>query len=210
MTEKEKMLNGFLYDTSDGELVHQRDMARDASERFNRTMESEKEKRLKILKGLLGGIGEDTEVFPTVKFDYGCNTFIGSGCYINFNAVFLDCAQIRLGNNVFVGPNVSFLTPIHLLLARERNLRTAADGHKYMMEYCLPITVEDNVWMGGSVTVMPGVTIGHDSVIGAGSVVTKDIPSGVIAVGNPCRVLRKITEADSVEGHGTAFGILRE
>ena len=110
----------------------------------------------------------------------------------------MDCAEIRLGDNVFVGPNTSFLTPIHPLLARERNIRIAPDGHTYLLETCRPIMVESNVWLGGSVTVMPGVTIGHDTVIGAGSVVTKDIPSGVVAVGNPCRVLRKITEEDSL------------
>lgn len=198
MTEKEKMLSGKLYDTSDTELENLRDIARDASEKYNRTSESEKVGRRKILEELLGAFGAGSEIYPTVKFDYGCNTYIGDRCYINFNAVFLDCAEIRLGNDVFVGPNVSFLTPIHPLLARERNIRTAADGHFYMIESCKPITVEHNVWIGGSVTIMPGVTIGHDSVIGAGSVVTKDIPSGVIAVGNPCRVLREITEADRV------------
>lgn len=123
------------------------------------------------------------------KLDYGCNTYIGARCYINFNAVFLDCAEIRLGNDVFAGPNVSFLTPVHPLLAKERNVRMAPDGHHYMIETCRPITVEDNVWLGGDVTILPGVTIGHDSVIGAGSVVTKSILPGVVAAGNPCKII---------------------
>lgn len=102
-----------------------------------------------------------------------------------------------LGNDVFVGPNVSFLTPVHPLLAKERNVRIAPDGHHYMIETCRSITVEDNVWLGGEVTILPGVTIGHDSVIGAGSVVTKNIPPGVVAAGNPCKIIRKITENDA-------------
>lgn len=197
MTEREKMVNGEWYDTSDPWLMEQRDKARDAAEQYNRTSEKETKLRRKILEDLLGNIGEHTEIFPTVKFDYGCNLYIGDRCYINFNAVFLDCAPIRLGNDVFVGPNVSFLTPIHPILSKERNVRTAPDGHRYMIERCLPITVEDNVWLGGDVTILPGVTIGHDSVIGAGSVVTKNIPAGVIAAGNPCKVIREITPEDA-------------
>lgn len=197
MTEMEKMLNGQWYDTSDPQLTTQRDYARDMSEKYNRTTESETQLRQDLLKQLLKSIGEQTELHPSIKFDYGCNTSIGDRCFINFNSVFLDCAKISLGNDIFVGPNTSFLTPIHPLLARERNRRTAPDGHSYMLECCKPITVEDNVWLGGDVTVLPGVTIGHDSVIGAGSVVTKDIPPGVVAAGNPCRVLREISEDDA-------------
>ncbi len=197
MTEKEKMLHGEWYDTSDPWLASQRKTARDVSEQYNRTSENEIEMRRSLLKGLLGSIGEDTEIYPAVKFDYGCNTYIGARCYINFNAVFLDCAKIRIGNDVFVGPNVSFLTPVHPLLAKERNVRIAPDGHRYMIEACRPITVEDNVWLGGDVTILPGVTIGHDSVSGAGSVVTKSIPPGVVAAGNPCKIIRKITENDA-------------
>jgi maltose O-acetyltransferase len=199
MTEKEKMLSGKLYKTSDEELVKQRDLARNVSALYNQTTEDQKERRQEILKGLLGSMGEGVEIFPSVQFDYGCNTYIGDNCYFNFNCTFLDCAEIRIGNNAFIGPNVSFLTPIHPLLARERNVQVDENGQNYMMEYCKPITVEDNVWFGGGVTVTPGVTIGHDSVIGAGSVVTKDIPPGVIAAGLPCRVIREITEQDSIE-----------
>ena len=128
------MLAGILYDTSDPELVSLRNIAWDSSEAFNRTLESQTEERRRILGGLLGSLGEGTEIYPTVKFDYGCNTYIGKYCYVNFNAIFLDCAEIRLGDNVFVGPNTSFLTPIHPLLARERNIRIAPDGHTYMLE----------------------------------------------------------------------------
>lgn len=121
MTEREKMLSGLLYDPSDPELSRQRDVARNMAAAFNRTTEEEKLKRQEILKALLGSMGEWTELYPSVQFDYGCNTYLGSRCYVNFNATFLDCAEIRLGDDVFVGPNVSFLTPIHPLLARERS-----------------------------------------------------------------------------------------
>lgn len=198
MTEKEKMLSGKIYKTSDKELVQQRDIARNASARYNQTTEDQKETRQQILKELLGSLGEGVEIFPTVQFDYGSNTYIGDNCYINFNCTFLDCVEIRIGNNVFLGPNVSLLTPIHPLLARERNVRIDEHGEKYMLESCKPITIEDNVWFGGNVTVTPGVTIGHDSVIGAGSVVTKNIPPGVVAAGVPCKIIREITEQDSV------------
>lgn len=194
MTEFEKMIGGQWYDTSDPELVAQRNKARNVSEAYNRTKEEQLSLRRELLQDLLGALGEHTEIYPTVKFDYGCNTYIGSCTYINFNAVFLDCAQIHIGSNVFIGPNCAFLTPVHPMLARERNMRIAPDGHTYLIESCKPITVEDNCWFGGNVTVMPGVTIGHDTVIGAGSVVTRDIPPGVVAVGNPCRVIREITE----------------
>lgn len=199
MTEREKMLAGLWYDPSDPELCRQRNHARDRAEEFNRTTESEKEKRQKILKALLGSMGQYSEIYPYVKFDYGCNTYLGDRCYINFNATFLDCGEIRLGSDVFFGPNVSFLTPIHPLRAEERNVRFAPDGHPYTLEACKPILVEDRVWIGGNVVILPGVTIGHDSVIGAGSVVTKNIPAGVIAVGNPCRVLRKVEESDRIK-----------
>lgn len=200
MTEREKMISGKLYKTSDPELVRLRNFARNASIKYNQTTEDQKEERQKILKELLGHIGEGSEIYPYVQFDYGCNTYIGDNCFINFNCVFLDCAEIRIGNNVFIGPNVSLLTPIHPLLAKERNIRIDEDGTRYMIESAAPITIEDNVWLGGGVTITPGVTIGHDSVIGAGSVVTKDIPPGVVAVGVPCRVIRQITEEDSVFG----------
>lgn len=198
MTEMEKMLSGAYYDPSDPELTSRRKNARNTAARFNATTEDQQVLRRILLKGILGGIGEGCELNPNVRFDYGCNVYMGDRCYFNFDTTFLDCAEIRFGNDVFVGPGVSFLTPVHPVLARERNLRQDADGRTYNLEAAKPIRVEDNVWIGGNVTVLPGVTIGHDSVIGAGSVVTRDIPSGVIAVGNPCRVLRPITEEDSV------------
>ncbi len=121
------------------------------------------------------------------KCDVGFNLSFGEDCFINYNSVFLDTGKITIGDNVFIGPNCSFYTPVHPLDVTQRNMR---------LEKALPIVVEDNVWFGGSVVVLPGVTIGNGSVIGAGSIVTSDIPEAVLAFGNPCKVIRKITEAD--------------
>lgn len=199
MTEKEKMLSGMLYDAYDEELVKQRIYARQSSAKFNQTDESEKNERQQILKELLGSIGENVEMSPNIQFDYGYNTYIGDNCYINFNCTILDCAEVHIGDNVLIGPNVSFLTPLHPILPEERKPHTDEKGNIYMLEYCKPITIGDNVWFGGGVIVNPNVTIGHDTVIGSGSVVTRDIPSGVLAAGVPCKVIRKITEADRLE-----------
>ena len=157
--------------------------------------------RKSLLKEVLGKIGEGTEINPDIKLDYGCNIYIGDRCYINFNSVFLDCAEICLGNDVFVGPGVSFVTPIHPMISSERNARLKSDGSYYMLEYAQPINIGDNVWICSNVTILPGVSIGSNTVIGAGSVVTKDIPSNVLAVGNPCRVIRNITEQDKVTNY---------
>ena len=201
MTEKEKMLKGFIYDTSDPELVKLRKIARGIARKFNNTTEDEVEIRKSLLKEVLGKIGEGTEINPDIKLDYGCNIYIGDRCYINFNSVFLDCAEICLGNDVFVGPGVSFVTPIHPMISSERNARLKSDGSYYMLEYAQPINIGDNVWICSNVTILPGVSIGSNTVIGAGSVVTKDIPSNVLAVGNPCRVIRNITEQDKVTNY---------
>lgn len=169
------------------------------------TNEDETILRTKMLQDVLGHLGEGSEINPDIKLDYGCNTYIGDWCYINFNSVFLDCAEIHLGNNVFVGPSVSFLTPLHPMLAGQRNVRFTKDGRPYTLESAKPIMIEDSVWICANVAVLPGVTIGHDTVIGAGSVVTRDIPPHSFAAGNPCRVIREITEADSMQGKVEAY-----
>lgn len=199
MTEREKMVDCLIYNPSDEELEKIRTFARQSSAKFNNTDDTEKEKRQEILKKLLGSIGDNVQMYPYINFDYGCNTYIGDNCYFNFNCTILDCAEVRFGNNVFVGPNSAFLTPVHPFLARERNFKEDKNGKKHIVLYSKPISIEDNVWFGGGVIVNPGVTIEHDTVIGSGSVVTKDIPSGVIAAGNPCRVIREITDEDTIE-----------
>lgn len=199
MTEREKMLCGKLYDPTDEELSELRKKARQAAIDYNNTNEDEVLIRAKILKEILGKYDESLVLEPFVRFDYGVNTYFGNGCFVNFNSVFLDCAEIHIGNNVFIGPNVSFYTPLHPLTAAQRKVRIRENGEAFDLEYAKPITVMDNVWLCGSVSVCGGVTIGENSVIGAGSVVTRDIPANVIAAGNPCKVIREINEDDIID-----------
>ena len=127
-----------------------------------------------------------------IQFDYGVFTEFGENCYANFNFTVLDCAPVKIGSNVFFGPNVSLLTPIHPMCWQERNQFVREDGVMTDREYAKPITIGSNCWICGNVTVCGGVTIGEGSVIGAGSIVTRDIPANVLAAGNPCRVIRQI------------------
>ena len=199
MTEKEKMLAGQLYDPADEELIALREKAHALSKQYNDTLETQEEEREAIMKELVPDLGEDAYLQGPIQFDYGCFTRIGENTYVNFNFTCLDCAPVKIGSNVFMGPNVSILTPVHPMRWQDRNLFVRADGVETDREYAKPITIEDNCWLGGNVTVCGGVTIGSGSVIGAGSVVTKDIPSGVFAAGVPCRVIREITDADRME-----------
>lgn len=199
MTEEEKMLAGKLYDPSDPKLDARRLLAHRLSMEYNNTLETDAEKRKAILAQLLPNCGEDTFLQGPLQFDYGCYTRFGKRCYANFNLVVLDVCPVTFGDDVFIGPNCSFVSPMHALLPEERNLKQRPDGSYYDLEYGKPITVGSNCWFGSNVTVCGGVTIGEGCVIGAGSVVTKDIPPHSLAVGNPCRVLREITEKDSVQ-----------
>ena len=196
MTEKEKMLAGLLYDPSDRELAKLRQQAHALSKAYNDTVEAQQELREEILRELLPGKGENVYLQGPVQFDYGCFTELGDNSYANFNFTCLDCAPVKIGTNVFMGPNVSLLTPVHPMRWQERNLFRKADGAMTDLEYARSITIEDNCWLAGNVTVCGGVTIGRGSVIGAGSVVTRDVPAGVFAAGCPCRVIREITEED--------------
>ncbi|MBR2742110.1 MAG: sugar O-acetyltransferase [Clostridia bacterium] len=198
MTEKEKMISKQWFDNSDPWLARQRAIADSTTIKYNNTPAEDTDTRNSLLSGLLGHIGRNCSIASGVKFDYGCNTYIGDDVVVNFNVVFLDCGEIHIGDRVLIGPGCSLLTPIHPTLPEERCFRTAADGHKYLMLLAKPVTLEDDVWLGGNVTVMPGVTVGRGSIIGAGSVVTKDVPPDCIAAGNPCRVIRKITPEDTM------------
>lgn len=199
MTEKEKMLRGELYDSSDNELVKRRELCHALCEAYSRSAETETEKRKEILKELLPRIGRNAYLQGPVFFDYGDNMSIGDNFYANFNFTVLDCAEVKIGNNVFIGPNCNLLTPVHPFVYEERNYRFKPDGAPYTVEYAKPIEIGDNCWIAGNVTVIGGVKIGSGCVIGAGSVVTRDIPDDSLAVGNPCRVLRKITDKDRLE-----------
>lgn len=188
MTEREKMEQGLLYDAGyDQELVESRTRCKALCFSYNQLDPSLVSEQDKIIRQLFGKTGKQFCVTAPFWCDYGCNIEIGENFYTNHNCIILDGAKVTFGDNVFIAPNCTFSTAGHPLDVEQRNLG---------LEYAYPITVGDNVWIGASVTVLPGVTIGSNSVIGAGSLVNRDIPEGVIAVGNPCRVLRKITEED--------------
>lgn len=188
-TEKEKMLAGKIYDANyDQELIDARADAKELCYDFNHARPKEEIKRQDIIRQLLGKTGKEFEITGPFYCDYGFNIEIGENFYANHNLVILDGAKVTFGDNVFVAPDCGFYTAGHPLDADRRNKG---------LEYAKPITVGNNVWFGGGVKVMPGVRIGDGAVIGGGSVVTKDIPANMIAVGNPCKPIREITEADA-------------
>lgn len=188
MTEKEKMLAGMIYDANyDKELIEERKQAKDLCYRFNQLMPSDDDGQQELLRELLGSMGKNCEIKAPFWCDYGYNIEVGRNFFANHNIVILDAAKVTFGDNVFVAPNCGFYTAGHPIDANQRNAG---------LEYAKPITIGNDVWIGAGVHVMPGVTIGSNVVIGGGSVVVKDIPSDSVAVGNPCRVIRKITEED--------------
>lgn len=190
VTEKEKMEAKMWYDANyDEEILKFRAKADDLCFELNNTRPSETEKREEILKELFPNMEENCVVLSPIYTDYGFYTKIGHDTFINRNAYLMDGCGITIGSHCFIGPNCGMYTAIHATMAEERN-----QG----LEKALPIVIGDNCWLGGDVTILPGVTIGNNTIIGAGSVVTKDIPDNVIAVGNPCRVLRPITDADRI------------
>ena len=190
MTEREKRECRMLYNAGDPQLQAEMEAAKDLCLQYNQLPASARTRRREILGRLLGRAGGGLAIMGPFWCDYGYNIFVGDNFYANVNCVFLDCAPIRFGDNVLVGPNTGFYTPQHPIHPADR---------KKGIERALPITIGDNVWIGGSVTILGGVSIGDNSIIGAGSVVTRDIPANVIAVGNPCRVIRSISENDKLE-----------
>lgn len=188
MTEKQKMQNQMLYDANyDRELLEERMRAKNLCYDFNQLRPSETEKQKEILTKLLGKTKGEYCIMAPFWCDYGYNIEIGENFFANHNMVILDGGKVVFGDHVFVAPDCGFHTAGHPVDYERRN-----QG----LEYAYPITVGDNVWIGAGVQVMPGVTIGSNVVIGGGSVVAKDIPDNSVAVGNPCRVLREITDAD--------------
>ena len=199
MTEKEKCLSGKIYDPSDDELLNLRRKAHRLNNAYNDTLEEEEDKRKEILDELLPKRGEGAYLQGPVHFDYGVFTSVGKNFYANFNLTVLDTCPVTIGDNVFFGPNVSVLTALHPLRWQDRNPYVNDKGCTTDREYGAPISIGNNCWMAGNVTVLPGVKIGSGCVIGAGSVVTRDIPDDTLAYGNPCRPVRKITAADRLE-----------
>lgn len=186
---RERMLAGepFVFDD---ELFAEHARAQRLTERYNRTGYDDRGERRALLEELLGEVGEDVNVRPSLRCDFGSLISIGDGTFINWDAVLLDLAPIRIGADCQFGPRVQLLTATHPIDPEQRRQK---------WEMSLPVTIGDDVWLGGGVIVRPGVTIGEGTVVGAGSVVTRDLPGGVIAVGNPARVSREITEADLIE-----------
>ncbi|WP_328321931.1 sugar O-acetyltransferase [Streptomyces sp. NBC_00388] len=177
------MLAGELYLADDPELAADALRAAVLSERFNATSPTDPAGRRAALTELLGSVGEDVEVRPPLRVDYGRHITIGPRTFVNFGAVFLDVGAIVIGADVQIGPNVQLLTPTHPIDPEQRRAK---------WEAAQPVTLGDNVWLGGGVIVCPGVTIGENTVVGAGSVVTRDLPADVVAVGNPARVIRSV------------------
>ena len=183
-TEKDKMLVGELYDPLDSELVRARERARDLCQELNATRERDQEDRRRILKELFGRGGESVWMQPPFFCDYGSNIHLGQRVFFNFNCVVLDVCRVLIGDYTLFGPAVQIYTATNPLNAELRRKQ----------EYAKPIEIGSDVWVGGGAIICPGVRIGSKAVIGAGSVVTRDIPDGVFAAGNPCRVIREITE----------------
>lgn len=183
-TELEKMLSSELYDASDAQLVEMRVKARTLFTQYNAIPVENTEARKATLQQLLGTTGSNIDIQTPFYCDYGCNIYAGENLFMNFNCIILDCAEVRIGDNVMMGPNVQLYTATHPLQAAER-----IKGP----EMAFPITIGNNVWLGGGAIVCPGVTIGDNTTIGSGSVVTKDIPANVFAAGNPCKVIKELS-----------------
>ena len=184
MTERQKMLAGEMYDPLDPELVSARERARDLCQALNATRESQQEERRRLLRNLFGAGGESVWMQPPFYCDYGANIELGERVFFNFNCVVLDVCRVRVGDYTLFGPAVQIYTAMHPLDAEERRRD----------EFGKPVEIGADVWVGGGAIILPGVRIGSRAVIGAGSVVTRDVPDQVFAAGNPCRVIREITE----------------
>jgi maltose O-acetyltransferase len=187
---KDRMLRGELYIADDPDLVADNARAQALLDRYNATLDSEREERDRILRALLGDVGVDVVVKPSFRCDYGSPITIGAGTFVNYDCVMLDVAPIAIGAACQLAPRVQLLTATHPVDPGPRRAGWESGA---------PIALHDNVWLGGGVIVGPGVTIGEDTVVGAGSVVTRDLPAGVVAFGVPARVQREIGERDRVD-----------
>lgn len=180
---RERMEAGDLYIADDPELARDSTRAIELADRYNRTWAQDRGGAALILRELLGGLGEDSEIRAPIFLDYGKYLSVGARTFINYNFTALDVAPITIGDDVQIGPNVQLLTPTHPVEPQPRRDK---------LEAAQPITVGDNVWIGGGAIVLPGVTVGQNSVIGAGAVVTRDVPANVVVVGNPARVVKEL------------------
>lgn len=199
MREEEKIGAGILFCPADPELKAIKRKTHKLNVDYNNTYEDETEKRSAILSEIIGKFGEGGFIQGPIAFHYGKHTRIGKNFFANFNFTVQDDAQVTIGDDCNFGPNVTIVTPIHPMLPEERRAMMTADGEKKHLCYAKPVHIGNDCWFGASVTVCPGVTIGNGCVIGAGSVVTRDIPDGSFAAGVPCKVIRMLTEADSMK-----------
>ncbi|WP_270214924.1 sugar O-acetyltransferase [Clostridium butyricum] len=189
MTTRERMNNGKVYFCTDEEIAKEQEQCLEILYDFNHTRPSQMEKRNEILKMLLAEVGDNCYVEPPLHANWGKNTHFGNNVYANFNLTLVDDTDIFVGNSVMFGPNVTIATAGHPI---DPELRAK------VAQFNITVNIGNNVWIGAGAIIMPGVNIGDNSVIGAGSVVTKDIPANVVAVGNPCRVMREISERDKI------------
>ena len=185
-----KMLNGQEYDATHSGLRERLQQTRMKLWEFNNLRPDKTDERNDILRSLFGKIGERFIINQPFRCDYGCNIFLGEDCFINFNCTILDETKVTIGDNAFLGPNISIYTACHPLEAERRNK---------FIEWAEPVTIGNNVWIGGDVTILPGVSIGDNVVIGAGSVVTKSFPSNVVIAGNPAKLIKEIIQTVSID-----------
>ncbi len=190
MTEWEKLQNGFVYNDFDDDLFQRRVVAKKLFRAYNKTEDDETDLRQELMQKLFKNIGKNVWIEPDFRCEFGKNITIEDNVYINFGCVILDCAEVRIGANTLLGPNIGIYPVNHSIDAEER-IQGGCCGK--------PIYIGKNVWLGGDVKILAGVTIGDNTIIGTGSIVTKDIPSNVIAVGNPCKVVRQITDKDKTD-----------
>ncbi len=198
MREEEKILSGILFNPGDPELKALKLRSHRLSAEYSRSDEAETEYRSRLLRQLLAAFGEGSFLQGPVFFHYGCHTRIGKRCFFNYNLTIQDDAPVTIGDDNNFGPNLTIVTPLHPMLPDERKQMLDGNGCPKRFCYAKPVRIGNDCWFGANVVVCPGVTIGDGCVIGAGSVVTRDVPPLSFAAGNPCRVIRPITEADSM------------
>lgn len=195
-TELQKCLDGELFNTSNAESQRLIQQARALTRKYNATAHEDRDEKREILETLFDKIGSNVNIDTPFYCDYGKHISIGNNVIVNINCIFVDCNRITIGSNVLIASNVQICTATHPVKPDERLVQDWEPNPDvpYFRTYALPVTIEDNAWIGASVTILPGVTIGKNSVIGAGSVVAKSIPPDSLAVGNPCRVIRNVHE----------------
>lgn len=199
MKEEEKIFKGILFAPGDAELRKIKLKTHNLCTEYNATFEDEEEKRKEIVSAIFDEVGENSFLQGPIFIHYGQHTKIGERFFGNFNLTIQDDAKVTIGDYCSFGPNVTIVTPVHPMLPDERRSMMDKDGVVKHMCYAKPVTVGNDCWLGANVVICPGVTIGANCVIGAGSVVVKDIPSNSFAAGNPCKVIREITEQESMQ-----------